>query len=258
MKRHTLITLILTAFVVSIAAFAKPTAIFARDCTDLQPPNTLPDQGDTATMGVTISPDALASPQNFTIVWGEDLVSADKKAFSVPINVTHQTVDITINSPASPQTAWVFKGALASIPANPSSAQCQADIILAGSGGTPGLPKDERTLFSCRDETGVNQDCVDCINADGRWTILGCLPKGQGNFVQVMLNLVTGIAGGISFLIMLKGAFLLMTSQGDPNQIQSGKSSMLKGAAGLLIIVFATVILRILAGDIINIPGFGG
>lgn len=126
-------------------------------------------------------------------------------------------------------------------------------IVGDSAGDTPMTPPDERSTFMCRG----NQECVQCILSGNWWTVVGCIPTGQGGFVQTIVNLITGIAGGISFLIMLKGAALMMTSQGDPHQVEAGKSSMTKGAAGLLIVIFATVILRIMASDILRLPGFG-
>jgi hypothetical protein len=64
------------------------------------------------------------------------------------------------------------------------------------------------------------------------------------------------LGGGIAFLIMGVGAFLFITSQGNPEQLQKGKEMIVSAGAGLLFIIFSIFLLRLIGVDILKIPGF--
>jgi hypothetical protein len=214
----------------------------------ITPPNVIPGPGDAINFNIS-----LTEPPNgeYLFSWGQGNNELGRNACRTPAN-SNYTETIAAGTVAQNGTYWakVSKG-------------CLAPVLLCGptsfqvgntSGSSPMTPPDQRSTFICKGKP----ECEQCILAGNWWTVLGCLPIGQGGVAQVLINFITGIAGGIAFLMMLKGAFLLMTSQGDFNRVKAGKSSMTKGAAGLLIVVFATVILRIMAADILKLPGFGG
>lgn len=101
-----------------------------------------------------------------------------------------------------------------------------------------------------------NPDCVECLKNGGAYTVLGCIPQGVEGVVNFILRFTIGIGGGVAFLFMVGGAFKVMTSGGDPGRLSSGKSMISGGVLGILVIVFATVILRLIGYDILRIPGF--
>lgn len=92
-------------------------------------------------------------------------------------------------------------------------------------------------------------------NKDGVDTALGCVPTNTTAFVGWVLEKVIGIAGGIAFLMFIYGGFLVITSGGDPEKLNSGKEIIVSTLAGLLMIVFSVILLRIIGVDILNIPG---
>jgi hypothetical protein len=98
--------------------------------------------------------------------------------------------------------------------------------------------------------------CMDCIDQGKTWTALGCFSPEPAEFATFILQLALGIGSGISFLIMVTGAFSILTSRGDPEKINAGKDKITSAIAGILLIVFAVVILRIIGLDILKIPGF--
>lgn len=130
---------------------------------------------------------------------------------------------------------------------------------------------DKNTQKDCPGTT-CNPECWECLYADGHvevdpdtgryehlyaWTVLGCLPTKPSSFVTWFLRFAMGIGGGVAFLFMVAGAFKVLTSGGDPNQLASGKKKITGAILGILVIVFAVIILRILGYDILQLPGFG-
>jgi hypothetical protein len=88
-------------------------------------------------------------------------------------------------------------------------------------------------------------------------TAIGCIPIGnQNSLIGFFLRWGMGIGGGIAFLLILVAGFQIMTSRGDPNRLKAGQELMTSAIAGLLLLIFSLVILRIIGVDILNIPGF--
>ena len=74
-------------------------------------------------------------------------------------------------------------------------------------------------------------------------------------FIEWLLPYLFGIAGGISFLLMIYGFILMGTSQGDPKKVEGAKETVTSAITGLLVCIFAIFILRLIAIDILHIPG---
>jgi len=49
----------------------------------------------------------------------------------------------------------------------------------------------------------------------------------------------------------------MLTSAGNPDTLAAGKSRLTSAVIGLLIVIFATLLLQIIGFDILKIPGFG-
>jgi glucose uptake protein GlcU len=69
------------------------------------------------------------------------------------------------------------------------------------------------------------------------------------------MNILFGIAGGISFLLMIYGFILVGTSNGDDKKLQGAKETITSAITGLLVSIFALFIFRLIAVDILKIPG---
>lgn len=87
-------------------------------------------------------------------------------------------------------------------------------------------------------------------------TGLGEIPTQPAAFVEKVLSIALGVAGGIAFILMVFGAFRLLTSTGDPEGIKEGWSILTSAIVGLLFIIFSVFILRVIGVDILKIPGF--
>lgn len=86
-------------------------------------------------------------------------------------------------------------------------------------------------------------------------TALGCIPYTVKGFSTWLMNILFGIAGGISFLLMIYGFILVGTSSGDDKKLQGAKETITSAITGLLVSIFALFIFRLIAVDILKIPG---
>ena len=93
-----------------------------------------------------------------------------------------------------------------------------------------------------------------CTNNDIN-TALGCIPVEIGPFIVWLSKYIFGISGGIAFLMMIYGFFLMATSSGDPKAVQGAKETVTSAITGLLVSVFGVFILRLIALNILQIPG---
>jgi hypothetical protein len=100
-----------------------------------------------------------------------------------------------------------------------------------------------------------NAACLDCARNLGIWTPFGCIRANTQFVVQDILKIAIGIAGGIAFLMLVYAGFLRMTSQGVPEKLTNSNEIALSAIAGLLLIIFSAVILKLIGIDILHIPG---
>lgn len=91
---------------------------------------------------------------------------------------------------------------------------------------------------------------------DGVQTDLGCIPNDPFAFVAKFYGIGLGIIGGVALLFIIYGGYIILTSQGDPNQLNTGKSYIYYAIAGLLLAIFGFVFIQVIAVDILHIPGF--
>jgi hypothetical protein len=86
-------------------------------------------------------------------------------------------------------------------------------------------------------------------------TALGCVPVKVENFAPWLMTFVFGIAGGIAFLLMVYGFILLSTTGGDPKKMQGAQETISSAVTGLIVCIFAVFLLRLIAVNILRIPG---
>lgn len=116
-------------------------------------------------------------------------------------------------------------------------------------------PEDQSVCKSCL--TGQVQGGVEpkYPGQPGAYTAFGCLPTDLSSFFKQYLFVAgLGFAGTIAFLLILWGGFTIVISQGDPAKIQQGREIIISAIAGLLFIIFAVIILRIIGKDILKLP----
>lgn len=106
-------------------------------------------------------------------------------------------------------------------------------------------------------DTNQRAACKLCMgNGDASWTAIGCIETEPSKFIAKFLTLGIGLAGGIAFLLILFAGFQILTSAGNPEQLNAGKELMGSSIAGLLLIIFSIFLLRVIGVNILGIPGF--
>lgn len=98
----------------------------------------------------------------------------------------------------------------------------------------------------------------ECNGGKGIDTALGCLSVDTTGFTTQLLTFLAGIAGGVALIIMLGATIQIMTGGDNAEQVKKGKELFTGAVTGILFIVFSVTLLKIIAGDIIQLPGFGG
>ncbi len=106
--------------------------------------------------------------------------------------------------------------------------------------------------------TNVCGSCANCDPANPKVvsTALGCIPTDPSQFIGTILGIGMGIGGGIAFLLILFGGFQILTSAGNPEQLNAGKELVTSAITGLLIIIFSIFILQLIGVTIFHIPDF--
>lgn len=111
---------------------------------------------------------------------------------------------------------------------------CKCEII----GSSP-----KKTEIYCGDLKSIN-------------TALGCVPIETGEFMGWLLPIIFSIGGGIAFLLMTYGFILVAVSSGDEKKLQGAKETISSAIIGLIVCISALFILKMIAIDILKIPGF--
>jgi hypothetical protein len=99
-----------------------------------------------------------------------------------------------------------------------------------------------------------------------QYTLLGCLggigggftdSNAAGGVVQSLLNIIFSLSGGIAFLYLLYGSFIIITSQSNPERINYGKRMVYGSVSGLIFVLVSVYIVKFIASGVLKIPGFG-
>ena len=98
-----------------------------------------------------------------------------------------------------------------------------------------------------------------------QYTFLGCLGGSTsfteggsaGGVVQSILNIVFSIAGGVAFLYLLYGAFIIATSQADPERLNYGRRLVTGAIVGLVFTLSSVLVVNFIASNVLKVPGFG-
>lgn len=88
-------------------------------------------------------------------------------------------------------------------------------------------------------------------------TAIGCIHTNPVEFTKDLMRFVIGISGGLAFLMMLMGAFQILSSGDNPDTLKAGRERLTSAVIGLLIVIFAILLLQIIGVGILDIPGFG-
>lgn len=151
---------------------------------------------------------------------------------------------------------------------------CQYDLIIAassgqgsfqqtgtpgpGSGFYPNLPNAGIGSYSCSGSDCAKGSGKPCLSGDGIETAIGCIHTDPVELVKDILKFTTAIAGGIAFLLMLSGAFQMITSAGNADSLKAGQERFKDAIIGLLFILLSVLILKVIGVDILGLGTFLG
>ena len=109
----------------------------------------------------------------------------------------------------------------------------------------------------CSSSAGISCDPgTGKAGSGGVLTAIWCVPTEPTALIQAVLKMATMAGGGIALLLMIFGAFQMITSAGNPEGVKKGHEQMTSAVIGLLFIIFSTLLLKVIGVDILNIPGF--
>jgi len=88
-------------------------------------------------------------------------------------------------------------------------------------------------------------------------TALGCISfdAESGGFVRSLLGILIGLGGGVALLLILYGVFIVTTSAGIPDKLNSGKEIISSAVAGLVFIILAIFLMNLIGVKILALPG---
>jgi hypothetical protein len=87
-------------------------------------------------------------------------------------------------------------------------------------------------------------------------TELGCISENPIEFTKQIYGAGLGLIGGVGLLFMIYGAYLILSSQGDPTQLQKGKSYIIYSILGIILAIAGFSVYQIISVDVLNLPGF--
>ncbi len=93
----------------------------------------------------------------------------------------------------------------------------------------------------------------DCTKGDIT-TTLGTIPCSPGGFTTALYGIGLGLIGSVSLLYIVYGGYLILTSQGNPEQLNKGKSYILYAIIGVVVAVAGFAMYQIIAVDILKAP----
>lgn len=138
------------------------------------------------------------------------------------------------------------------------------DVAPTGSGGGGQVgTSDTGTVPAATPCTGANcssgggESCdVGGTRGPAFKTAIGCIHTNPAEFVKDFMTFIVAISGGFAFLLMLLGAFQMLTSAGNPDSLNAGRERLTNAIIGLLFVIFATLLMQVIGISILNIPGF--
>lgn len=100
---------------------------------------------------------------------------------------------------------------------------------------------------------GPRDKIAKCTAVPTAFGVVGVDPK---QIVETLLGITLGFVGGIALLLIIYAGYKMVTSHGNPEQIESARETLTSAIIGLLFIIFSVVILEVIGVDILRIPGF--
>jgi hypothetical protein len=146
--------------------------------------------------------------------------------------ISQTTASITIGLLLMLATILAYQG-VANGQKLENAAECGADIKLNVSDSCTS----EKQIENC-----INSRPAGMTDADKQ---KACNPqRGIESLITTILNVFSAIVGSIAVIMIIIGGFKYVTSAGDSNSATSARNTILFAIVGLIIVVFAQIIVR--------------
>lgn len=101
---------------------------------------------------------------------------------------------------------------------------------------------------------GKHYTGIGCFSTDlaGGFTNSGA----AGSVVNTLFNFLFGLGGALALLYLIYGAFLVITSQAEPEKLAQGRRTIQGAIIGILFIAGAIFLVNLIGSGILKIPGF--
>ncbi|MDH7475981.1 MAG: pilin [Microgenomates group bacterium] len=133
----------------------------------------------------------------------------------------------------------------------PESWEKCAACLYPGASGLETLTVDPATGLPPAPAAGNYYTAIGCINTNlGDFT----QPYAAASLTKKLLDLIFGIAGGVAFLYLIYGAFLILTSQSNPERLEQGKSRVYGAIVGLIFVLFIVFIINFIVQQVLRLP----
>ncbi len=129
---------------------------------------------------------------------------------------------------------------------NQSDAKKFAELLSLIADTGKGVPLPCKTSFSVKNP-------LDCDEID---TALGPISLDPIGFMVRIFSIVLSFAGVGAMILIVYAGYKLLLSRGNKETIQGARETITAAVLGLIFIVFSLVILSVIAGDLLKIPGF--
>jgi len=90
-------------------------------------------------------------------------------------------------------------------------------------------------------------------------TVFGCVKTVGGdaskNILTFIIQVATGLGGGIALLLILYGVFIVTTSAGIPDKLKAGNEIITSAVIGLIFILLSVFLVNLIGINILGIPG---
>lgn len=96
------------------------------------------------------------------------------------------------------------------------------------------LAQDASSQASCKALKDINPNSTGCAASDGQ----------VNKIIRVALQMLSIVAGVIAVIMVIVSGLKYVTSQGDSNQISSAKNSLIYAIVGIVVVVFAQIIVQ--------------
>jgi len=191
-----------------------------------------------------------------------DVLGCNPRPTPGPTN-TPQPSQIPTSTPVTNSYLCIAPGA-----SNPAS-RCQLTNYTCRTPDVPGgscFTTMDRCIAGCVIPTGVSitprpelnllTPCAQRGILNALDTAIGCFPVSDTNsMLTFILRWALGVSGGITFLLVIVSAFLIMSSGGNPEKVKAGRELLTASLAGLILVIFSVFILDLMGIRILRVPG---